>query len=127
MRAEQNKLFVFYTETEYLGYLLSQEAGVKVPLEGFAIHVADRQVGVAIHDDAVLVDFGDVVKIDDVGAVNTHEIGRQPLFHAFHGEQGDDRLGFAIEVDLEVLAHSLDVADVRNGDLDNTVLGLEEE
>ena len=36
-------------------------------------HLANRQIGVGIHDDTVLVDFLNLGEVDDVRTVDTHK------------------------------------------------------
>ena len=53
--------------------LFPYEFGVEIGLEGFFIHIADGEVGVGIHDDAVLVHLLNHREVNDVGAVDAHE------------------------------------------------------
>ena len=59
--------------------------------------------------------------------MDAHERGWEILFHLLHREEGDEGLGLAFKVDLQILAHTLDIADVGNGYLDNFVVGLDED
>ena len=95
-------------------------------LERVFIHVANGQIGVCVHDDAVFIDLLNHIQIDDIGAVYAHKIVGQSFFHLLHGQQGDNGLGIALQIDFQVFAHGLDVADVADVDLDNAVFGLEE-
>ena len=95
-------------------------------MERFFVHVANGQVGVSVHNDAVLVHLLNLCKIDDIGAMDAHKIVGQSFFHLLHRQQGDNGLGFALQVYLQLLAHGLDVTDVGNGNLDDAVVGFEE-
>ena len=53
---------------------------LEVGVEGIAVHVADGQVGVGIHDYAVFVHLLYLLQIDDVRAVNAHEGAALPSF-----------------------------------------------
>ena len=66
-------------------------------------------------------------EVDDIGAVYAHKSVGQPLFHLLHRQQGDDRFRLALKPHLQILAHGLDIADVRDADLDDAVVGLEED
>ena len=96
-------------------------------MERFLVHVADGQVSLAIHDDTILVDLLNLGEVDDVGTVDAHEIVGQMFLHLLHGKEGDDGLGLALNPDFQILAHAFDVADVGDADLDDAVVGLEED
>ena len=68
----------------------ADELGIEILLKGFFIKVANGEVSICIHDDAVLVHFLNLGEIDDVGTVYAHEIIGQPFLHFFHGEEGDE-------------------------------------
>ena len=53
------------------------------------------------------------------------EVAGQPLFHLLHAEQHDYGV-LALDVNLQILGHSLDVAYVGNVDPYDSMLGLEE-
>ena len=114
------------TESLEKSKLFAKKFRVEVILERFLVHIADGKIGVAVHDDAVFVDLQNLVEVDDVGTVDAHEILGQALLHLLHGKQGDDGLGVALHPHLEVFAHGLDIADVADGDLDDAIVGLEE-
>lgn len=102
--------------------LFPQELRVQIFIEGFLVIIADRQVGVGIHDDAVFVHLLYLLQVDDVRAVYTHEIGWEILLHLFHRQQCDDGLLLALKVYLQILAHALDVADVTHGEFHYAVV-----
>ena len=106
---------------------LTQELLAEVVVELFFVVVADGQVGVCVYDDTVLVDLLYLLEVDDVAAVDAHEVGWQVLLHLLHREQGDYGLGLAFKVQLEVLAHALNVAYVADGELHHFVVGLDED
>ena len=91
-------------------------------MESFLVHVANGQIGIAVHDDTVLVDLMNLGQIDNVGTVNTHEIVGQSLFHFFHRKQGDNRFRLAFNPHLKIFAHSLYISDVRDIDFDDTIV-----
>ena len=63
--------------------------------------------------------------IDNIRAVYAQEVAGQPLFHLLHAEQHDYG-ALALDVNLQIFGHSLDVAYVGNIDPNYTMLGLEE-
>ena len=107
--------------------LFPQEPGIQVSLERVLIEVADRQVGVLIHDDPVFVDLLDLVEVDDVRTVDAHEIIGQPLFYLLHREEGDDGFRLTLDPNFQILAHALDITDIGDADFHDAVVGFEEE
>ena len=59
--------------------LFAKKFGIEIALERLLKHIANGQEGLLIHDDPVFVDLLNLVEIDDVRAVDTHEISRQPF------------------------------------------------
>ena len=59
--------------------------------------------------------------------MDAHEVVRQSLLYLLHRQQGNDRLLLTLDPNLQILAHPFDVADVGDADLDDTVVGLEED
>ena len=55
--------------------LFPQELLFQILVETVLVEVTDRQVGIGIQDDAVLVDLLNLLQVDDIGAVDTHEKG----------------------------------------------------
>ena len=55
-------------------HLFSQELLVEIIVEGLFVVIADRQVGILIEDDAVLVDLLYLLQVDDIRAVDAHEL-----------------------------------------------------
>ena len=49
--------------------LFAEEFSVEIVLEGVFIHLPDREVGISIHDDTVLIDLLNLSEVDDVGAM----------------------------------------------------------
>ena len=107
--------------------LFPQKLGIEIALEIVLIHVSYGQIGIRVHNDSVFVYFCYLGEIDYVGAVYAHEIVGQPLFHLLHREQRDYGFGFSFDIYLKILAHGLDIADAADVNLDNAVLGLEED
>ena len=97
----------------------------KISRKRLLIHVADGQICIGIHHDAVLGHFLHMAHIDYVRAVYTQEVAGQPLFHLLHAEQHDYG-ALTLDVHLQIFGHSLNVAYVGNVDTNHTVLGLEE-
>ena len=64
--------------------LFAEEFSVEIVLEGVFIHLPDREVGISIHDDTVLIDLLNFCKVDDVGAMDAHESVGQALLHLLH-------------------------------------------
>ena len=65
----------------------------QILVETVLVEVADRQVGIGIQDDAILVDLLNLLQVDNIRAMDTHEKGGgQIVLHLFHTEQGDDGL-----------------------------------
>ena len=81
-------------------HLFPQELRVEVVVERLLVVVADGQIGVGIHDDAVLVHLLYLFQVDDVGTVYAHEVRRQVLLDLLHREEGDQWLGRALEVEF---------------------------
>ena len=64
--------------------LATQELGAYVLLEGIFIQVADRKVGISIHDDTVLVHLLNLSEVDDIGTVYAHKIIRKSFLYLLH-------------------------------------------
>ena len=96
-------------------------------MERFFIEVADGEIGVGIHDDAVLVDLLNLGEVDDVRAVDAHEIIGQPLFDLLHREEGDDGFRLTLDPNFQILAHALDITDIGDADFYDAIVGFEEE
>ena len=107
-------------------HLFPDELAVEIAVEGLTIVVANGEIGVGIHDDAVFVDFTNAVEVDDITAVDAHEPRRgQPLFEFLHAEQHHN--GFlAFEMYLEVFAHAFHIAYIGNTDANHLIVGFEE-
>ena len=43
-------------------------------MERFFIHIANGQISVSVHDDAVFVQLLDFVEINDIGAMDAHKV-----------------------------------------------------
>ena len=53
-----------------------QESGIQISLENLFIHIPYGEVGLGVHDDTIFVHLLNLVEVDDVGAVNAHEVIR---------------------------------------------------
>ena len=108
--------------------LFANKLAVDVGIEGVFIHVADGQIGVGVHDDTILVYLLYLSQVDDIRAVDTHETAcGQPFLHFLHREEHDERLGPVFQIDAQILAHALHIADVANVDAYHLVLGFQKE
>ena len=96
-------------------------------LECIFIHVANGQISLFVHDDAILVDLLNALEIDDIRAVNAHEVVGQSLFYLLHRQQRDNGLALPLDMYFQVLAHTLYVANVADADLHDAVFRLEED
>ena len=79
----------------YSFLLFPQILGVQISLEGFFVEVADRKESLFVKrpalcdtclskNDAILVHLLYLVQIDDIGAMNAHEVVWQPFLHFLH-------------------------------------------
>ena len=54
--------------------LFAKKHGVKILLEGLFVHIPDGEIGLCVHDDAVLVDLLNLMEVDDLGTVDAHKV-----------------------------------------------------
>ena len=59
--------------------------------------------------------------------MNTQEVGRQTLLHAFHSKKHDDGARLSVYMHLQILRHALDVAYVGNLYAHHLMLRLQED
>ena len=106
--------------------ILQQEKLQHIQQRG-TVAVADGDALAGGHQDHSGADFGDFGEVDDVGAVDADETGSgEFLKESGETHQDDLRHLLAGEVDLQVLAHSLDIDYVGDLDFYNFVVGFEE-
>ncbi len=43
-------------------------------LEGLFVHIPDGEIGLCVHDDAVLVYLQNLMEVHDIGTVDAHEV-----------------------------------------------------
>lgn len=94
--------------------------------KGVAIGFGDGEVGGA-DEDAVTLDHGDFVQVDDVGAVDAEEGEGEGSFEVLHAEWGDHGGGLGGEMYFHVVLHAFDVEDVAEGEAYQFASGADEE
>src|SRR5574344_1011984 len=91
------------------------------------VEISNRQKSIVVHDHSLLVHLHYLLEIDNVGTMHTHEFARQSLFHPLHAQKNNDGLGYGVEINLDIFAHALHIADVLNGDPDDARVALHED
>ena len=113
--------------------LLANIVSAQIVVEFVLVQIADGQQNIVVEHHACLANFLDTTKVDDIGAVYSHEIVGKALFQPLERIERDYRATWqpvvilSVEMNLQIFAHSLDVDNVAQPYLDHTPLHLDEE
>lgn len=102
------------------------ESTFKEGFEGGAVEVADGELGAVVENDGARAGGADPGQVDQVGTVDPEEtVGRELLGEAAKAVEDDERFRSVGQMDLDILAHALDIPDRVRRDENRPTVGPE--